>query len=63
MPKFRGTFQQSIEGFESVEVLVDAQTEDEALAKIEAGEYQRYRVVNHDFARIKQLGSVDVEEV
>lgn len=63
MPKFRGTFQQSVEGIESVEVLVDAPDSDSAVEMIEHGDYQRYRVVNHDFARIKQLGSLSVEEV
>ena len=63
MPRFKGTFTQSVEGIEKVEVIVTAPTEDSAMEMIEAGDYERYRVVDKDFVIIKRLGALGVEEV
>lgn len=59
--RFLATFQQSVEGLESVEVVVEADTFEEAASKIELGDYERYRVLDHRLARIKHLGTVEVE--
>lgn len=61
--RFKATFQQSVEGIETVEVTVTADDFDHAIMLIADGKYERYRVTNHDFARIKQLGTLDVEQV
>lgn len=58
--KFTATFNQAVEGIETVEVVVEADTWDEASQKIADGDYQRYKVINNKFVRTKQLGTVDV---
>lgn len=63
MPRFKGTFTQSVEGIEKVEVTVTAPDEDTANEIINSGEYERYRVVDKDFVTIKRLGGLVVEEI
>lgn len=62
MPRFKGTFHQSVEGIEFVQVVVEADTMEEAVQKIEAGDYKRYKVIDNDFVRTKNLGKLDVSE-
>ena len=59
---YRATFQQSVEGVESVEVFVEADTYEDAASKIELGDYTRYRVLDNSFARIKHLGTAEIEQ-
>lgn len=58
--KFTATFQQAVEGIETVEVVVEAETWDEAHQKIGSGEYERYKVIDNKFVRTKQLGTINV---
>jgi hypothetical protein len=60
--RFRATFQQSVEGIEQVEVFVEAESFEEAASKIELGEYERYRVLDNHLARIKLLGTAEIEQ-
>ena len=58
--KFTATFQQAVEGIETVEVVVEAETWEAAHEKISSGEYERYKVVDNKFVRTKQLGTINV---
>ena len=61
--KFKASFNQAVEGVERVEVLLDADTVEEALQKLDAGEFEKYLVVDADFARTQQIGTVELVEV
>lgn len=61
--QYKARFNQSVEGVETVEVIVDADTFEDAADLIERGDYTRYKVVNNDFTRIKHLGTVELEEL
>lgn len=60
--KFKASFNQAVEGIERVEVVVEADTLEEALELIEQGTYERYLVVGHDFVRTSQLGTIEISE-
>lgn len=61
--KFKASFNQAVDGVERVEVLIDADTTEEALQKLDAGEFERYLVVDTDFARTQQIGTVELVQV
>lgn len=60
---FKATFTQSVEGIETVEAFVEADTLEEAAEKIELGHYSRYRVLDNRLARVKLLGTAQYEMV
>lgn len=43
--------------------MVVADTPEEALDKIHNGDFERYRVINHDFARTQQIGGITLDEI
>jgi len=61
--KFLATFNQAVEGVETVEVVVEAPDFDTAVELIEVGDYVRYRVIDNQFVRTKQIGTIQMEEV
>lgn len=61
--RFKAVFNQAVEGIERVEVVVEADDVENALYKIELGDFERYRVINHDFARTNQVGTVELVEI
>lgn len=58
--QFTATFQQAVEGIETVEVVVEAPTWEAAHEMIVEGTYQRYKVIDNKFVRTKQLGTLNV---
>lgn len=61
--KYKATFQQSVEGVETAEVVVEADTFEDAMNLIEHGGYQKYLVVDSKLARVKHLGTVEVVQI